>query len=62
MELAPSAERYYEHTSLDLLIKQINEHVKVIQLLKSVSGFSSLPFSFAMHSKGHSFRLLLIRR
>ena len=28
MQLAPPAEGYYEHTSLDLLIKQINEHVK----------------------------------
>ena len=28
MQLAPPAEGYYEHTSLDLLIKQINEHAK----------------------------------
>ena len=28
MQLAPPAEGYYEHTSLDLLIYQINEHVK----------------------------------
>ena len=28
MQLTPPAERYYEHTSLDLLIKQINEHAK----------------------------------
>ena len=25
---APPAERYYKHTSLDVLVKQINEHVK----------------------------------
>ena len=52
MQLTPPTEGYYEHTSLDLLIKQINEHVKGIQLLKPVSGSSS---SFTMHSKGHSF-------
>ena len=28
MQLISSAEKYYEHTSLDLFIKQINEHVK----------------------------------
>ena len=28
MQLAPLAEGYYEHTSLDLLFKQINEHAK----------------------------------
>ena len=28
MQLAPPAEGYYEHTSLDLLIKQINDHAK----------------------------------
>ena len=63
MPLAPPAEAYYEeHTSLDLLNKQINEHIKRIQLPKSVSGSSSLPSSFAMHWKEHSFRLLLVRR
>ena len=28
MQLTFSAEKYYEHTSLDLFINQINEHVK----------------------------------
>ena len=29
MQLTPPAEVYYEHTLLDLLIKQINKHVKI---------------------------------
>ena len=29
MQLTPPAEGYYEHTLLDLLIKQINEHAKI---------------------------------
>ena len=28
MQLTFSVEKYYEHTSLNLFIKQINEHVK----------------------------------
>ena len=28
MQLSPHAEGYYEHTWLDLLIKQLNEHAK----------------------------------
>ena len=29
MQLASSSDDYYEHTSLDLLVNQINEHVKI---------------------------------
>ena len=29
MKVAPPLEKYYEHTSLDLLMKQINDHVKI---------------------------------
>ena len=29
MKLAPPLKRYHKHTSLDLLIKQINDYIKI---------------------------------
>ena len=37
MKVAPPLEKYYEHTSLDLLMKQINDHVKIQDYYKGLT-------------------------